>query len=284
MSAHSTTLQDDTMELVSRLKAADEAFALATVVRTVSVTAAKAGAKAVIHPDGRIIAGWIGGGCARGAVLKAAREALADGEPRLVSIQPETLLAELGVRAGENRDGVRFARNMCPSKGTMDIFVEPVLPRPSLVILGASPVATALAGQAPRLGFSVTIAAPAGDLASTSSGAPAADVVIDGYHLDRLTEARRFIVVSTQGRGDEAALRAAVTLDAAYHAFVGSRRKMAALRQALLADGVPAASLDRVKAPAGLDLGAITPEEIALSILAEVIRERRRGQRGEPQT
>jgi len=280
MSAHSTNMHDDTMDLVSRLKAADEAFALATVVRTVSVTAAKAGAKAVIHPDGRIMAGWIGGGCARGAVLKAARDALADGEPRLVSVQPETLLAELGVKPGENRHGVRFAKNMCPSKGTMDIFVEPVLPRPSLVILGASPVATALAEQAPRFGFSVTIAAPAGDL----SGAPAADFVIDGYELDHLTEARRFIVVSTQGKGDEAALRAAVTVDAAYHAFVGSRRKMAALRQTLLDDGVPAAALDRVKAPAGLDLGAITPEEIALSILAEVIRERRRGQRGEPQT
>src|SRR5260370_2695543 len=234
MSAHSTNMHDDTMDLVSRLKAADEAFGLATVVRTVSVTAAKAGAKAVIHPDGRIMAGWIGGGCARGAVLKAAREALADGEPRLVSVQPETLLAELGVKPGENRDGVRFAKNMCPSKGTMDIFVEPVLPRPSLVILVASPVATALAEHAPRFGFSVTIAAPAGDL----SGTPSAHVWLAGYPLCRLTESRRFIVVSTQGKGDEAALRAAVTVDAAYHAFVRSRRKMAALRQALLADGV----------------------------------------------
>jgi xanthine dehydrogenase accessory factor len=267
----------DTIDLVSRLKAADEAFVLATVVRTVSVTAAKAGAKAVIRPDGRITAGWIGGGCARGAVLKAARDALADGEPRLVSVQPEDLLAELGVKPGENRDGVRFARNMCPSKGTMDIFIEPVLPRPSLVILGSSPVAMALAEQAPLFGFSVTLAAPADDL----SGAPKADVVIDGYRLDRLSEGRRFIIVSTQGKGDEAALRAAVAVDAAYHAFVGSHRKMAALRQTLLADGVPATALDRVKAPAGLDLGAITPEEIALSILAEVIRERRRGQRGE---
>ena len=74
------------------------------------MTAAKAGAKAIIRPDGTIVAGWIGGGCARGAVLKAAREALADGEPRMVSVQPENLLAELGVKPGENRDGVRFAR------------------------------------------------------------------------------------------------------------------------------------------------------------------------------
>ncbi len=87
----------EVMELVAQLKAAEEAFVLATVVRTVSVTAAKAGAKAIIRPDGTIVAGWIGGGCARGAVLKAARDALADGEPRMVSVQPENLLAELGV-------------------------------------------------------------------------------------------------------------------------------------------------------------------------------------------
>jgi xanthine dehydrogenase accessory factor len=265
----------DTMQLVSRLKAANEAFVLATVVRTVSVTAAKAGAKAVIRSDGRISAGWIGGGCARGAVLRAAREALVDGEPRLVSVQPEELLEELGVKPGDNRDGVRFARNLCPSNGTMDIFVEPVLPRPVLVILGSSPVAVALAGQAPLFGFSVTLAAPADELPNP----PSADMVIDGFKLDQLSEGGRFIVVSTQGRGDEAALRAAIAVDAAYHAFVGSQRKMAALRKSLLADGVPAALLDRVKAPAGLDLGAITPEEIALSILAEIIRERRRGQR-----
>src|SRR5271156_5713959 len=207
MSAHSTNMHDDTMDLVSRLKAADEAFALATVVRTVSVTAAKAGAKAVIHPGGGIRAGWIGGRCARGAVLKAPREALADGEPRLVSVQPETLLAELGVKPGEHRDGIRFASNMCPSKGTMDIFVEPVLPHPSLVIFGASPVAMSLATQARQLGYHVTLAAPAGDLTVV----PDADTLVDGFALGEFNQARRFIVVSTQGKGDEAALRTAVT-------------------------------------------------------------------------
>jgi xanthine dehydrogenase accessory factor len=271
----------EVMDLVAQLKAAEETFVLATVVRTVSVTAAKAGAKAIIRPDGTIVAGWIGGGCARGAVLKAAREALADGEPRMVSVQPENLLAELGVKPGENRDGVRFAQNMCPSKGTMDIFVEPVLPHPSLIILGVSPVALSLATQARQLGYHVTVAAPAADLpAADLPAAPDADMLIDGYLLGRLNEARRFIVVSTQGRGDEAALRTAVSTDAAYHAFVGSRRKMAALREKLIAEGIDASAVDRIKAPAGLDLGAITPEEIAMSILAEITVERRRGQRG----
>ena len=270
------TAHVEVMDLVAQMKAAEEAFVLATVVRTVSVTAAKAGAKAIIRPDGTIVAGWIGGGCARGAVLKAAREALADGKPRMVSVQPENLLEELGVKPGEMREGVRFASNMCPSKGTMDIFVEPVLPHPSLVIFGASPVALSLATQARQLGYHVTLAAPAADMA----GAPDADVVVDGFALGELNQARRFVVVSTQSKGDEAALRAAIATDAEYRAFVGSRRKMMALREKLVAQGVDPIAIDRVKAPAGLDLGAITPEEIAMSILAEIIVERRRGQRG----
>jgi xanthine dehydrogenase accessory factor len=269
------TAHVEVMDLVAQMKAAEQAFALATVVRTVSVTAAKAGAKAIIRPDGTVVAGWIGGGCARGAVLKAAREALADGEPRMISVQPEDMLAELGVKPGDNRDGIRFASNMCPSKGTMDIFVEPVLPHPSLVIFGASPVAMSLASQARQLGYHVTLAAPASDL----SVVPEADTLIDGFALGELHQAKRFIVISTQGKGDEAALRAALSVDASYHAFVGSRRKMAALRQKLIGGGVTPELIDRVKAPAGLDLGAITPEEIAMSILAEITAERRRGQR-----
>ena len=265
----------DVMELVSRMRSAEESFVLATVVRTVSVTAAKAGAKAVIRPDGTIAAGWIGGGCARGAVLKAARDSLVDGEPRLVSVQPENLLSELGLKPGDSRDGIRFAKNACPSKGTMDIFIEPMLPRPSLVILGASPVAIALAELARRLGFHVTAAAPPADFTER----PDADLCLEGFDIAGLPGARRFIVVSTQSKGDEAALKAALKVDAAYCGFVGSRRKIAALREKLLAEGCDPIALNRVKAPAGIDLGAITPEEIALSILAEVIEVRRRGQR-----
>jgi xanthine dehydrogenase accessory factor len=142
----------------------------------------------------------------------------------------------------------RIARSYCA-------IVEPVLPHPSLIILGASPVAISLAGQARQLRYHVTVAAPAADLLT----APDADLLIDGYRLGPLNESRRFIVVSTQGKGDEAALRIVVTTDAAYHAFVGSRRKMAALREKLIAEGVAANALDRIKAPAGLDLGANHP-------------------------
>jgi len=264
----------DILDLVSGLKSRGEAFALATVVRTVSMTAAKAGAKAVIRSDGSISAGWIGGGCARGAVLRAARDALADGVARLVSVQPEDVLADRGVQAGDVRDGVRYARNMCPSQGTMDVFVEPVLPRPCVLVCGGSPVAVAVADLAARFGFSVVVAADAADHAAFAE--PEARVV--GYEAGDLPQRARFAVVATQGRGDEAALRAALTVVDGYVSFVGSRRKAAALREVLARAGVDTERLERLRAPAGLNLGAVTPEEIALSIVAEIIEVRRRGQ------
>jgi len=263
----------DILDLVAAIKAKGEPFALATVVRTVAATAAKAGAKAVILPDGTISEGWIGGGCARAAVLKAAREALADGKPRLVSVQPPELLAEQGVAAGNERSGVRFARNMCPSRGTMDVFVEPVLPRPQIVICGASPVAVAVAELGRRIGFAVTVCAPAAEQDAFAD----ADRRIEGYALPVDEAGARFVVVSTQGRGDEAALAAALAVEADYVAFVGSRRKAQALKAALAKTGVDPERLARLKAPAGLDLGAITPDEIAVSILAEIVAVRRGG-------
>jgi xanthine dehydrogenase accessory factor len=229
-------------------------FALATVVRTVGATAAKAGAKAVILPDGTISEGWIGGGCARAAVLKAAREAIADGKARLVSVQPPDALQEQGVAVGEERGGVRFIKNMCPSQGTMDIFVEPVLPLPQLIVCGSSPVAVAVADLGRRLGFALT--------------------VCEGFALPVEDAAARYVVIATQGRGDEAALRGALAIEAEYVAFVGSRKKADALRTKLAPDVAPE-RLARLKAPAGLDLGAITPDEIAISILAEIVAVRR---------
>jgi xanthine dehydrogenase accessory factor len=132
-----------------------------------------------------------------------------------------------------------------------------------------------LAAQARQLGYHVTLAAPAADLVAE----PDAHVIVDGFAPRYLNDARRFVVVSTQGKGDEAALKQAIAIQAEYRAFVGSRRKMAALREKLIASGVDTGAVDDVKAPAGLDLGAITPEEIAMSILAEITIERRRGQR-----
>lgn len=257
---------------LSNLRAQGAPFAIATVVRTVDATSAKPGAKAIILPDGSIAEGWIGGGCARSAVGKAGAAAIAEGRPQFISLRPEELLAAEGVAPGEERHGVRFARNGCPSKGSMDVFVEPVLPQPRLVVFGAGPVAMALCDLAGRFDLHRTLAAP-----GLTEGT--AEVVQDGFALETGGAGQRFVVVATQGKGDEAGLRAALASGAAYVAFVGSRRKFATLAARLAADGMGAEDLARVKAPAGLDIHAITPEEIALSILAEITALRRAGGR-----
>ncbi|HUI22194.1 MAG TPA: XdhC family protein [Methylocella sp.] len=261
----------DVLDLVGEMKAKGEPFALATVVRTVAVTAAKAGAKAIIRPDGTLTAGWIGGGCARGAVLRAARDALEDGEPRLISVQPKESLDQLGVTAGEAWEGIEFAKNMCPSRGTMDIFIEPVLPRPQLVICGSSPVGIALAELARRLSFFVIVCAPPEDYRAFGE----ADLFANGFELPKAYDGHGFIVVATQGNRDGAALEAALKASAAYVSFVGSRKKAEALRSELAQIGVDPTRLAAFKAPAGLDIGAVTPDEIALSILAEIIEAKR---------
>ena len=260
---------------IDRLQAEGRAFAVATIVRTVDATSAKPGAKALVLDDGTILEGWVGGGCARSAVAKAALAALAQGKPQFVSLRPEDLLEAEGVKPGDERAGVRFARNGCPSHGSMDIFVEPVLPQPRLVIFGAGPVALALADLAGRFDLHRTLAAPG--LARET--APQVEALHDGFALET---GAHFVVVATQGKGDEAALRVAIGSGAAHVAFVGSKRKFAALAARLAAEGAGQAALDAVAAPAGLDIQAITPEEIALSILAQVVAWRRAGMRPDP--
>lgn len=232
------------------LRARSEPFAFATIIRTVGSTAAKPGAKALLAADGAILEGWLGGGCTRGAVKAATLRALASGQPELISVAPEDVLEALGVAPGAEVDGTRFARNGCPSKGTVDIFIEPCLPQPVACVLGASPVAEALRGLAPGIHWTV------GD-------GPAAAVI-----------------VATQGQGDLKALKHALALDAGYIAFVGSARKFRALSEKLAAEGADPAALAQVRAPAGLAIGAVTPEEIALSILAELVRHHRGGLKG----
>jgi xanthine dehydrogenase accessory factor len=149
------------------------------------------------------------------------------------------------------------------------------LPKPILAILGSSPVAVAIADLAQRMGFFTTVCAPAAEHGTFAS----ADRLVEGFDIPMDGTEHGFIVIATQGKGDSAALKAAVELPAPYLAFVGSRKKAAVLKKALADSGVDALNLDRIRAPAGLDIGAITPDEIAFSILAEIIEFRRRGQR-----
>ncbi|MEI2384719.1 XdhC/CoxI family protein [Breoghania sp. JC706] len=258
MSAPDTSA-DPVLDTINRLRRERAAFAVATVVRTVAATAAKAGAKAVILGDGTMH-GWIGGGCAQGAVLRAVKRALADGEPRLISVQPHEILSAEGVKAGEVREGIEYYRSHCPSKGTVDIFIEPVRPQPLLLVFGATPVARAVAELAPRFGFDAALAERARDIAEFPSG-------------------EVYAVIATQGLGDMDALQAVLGHDVAHAAFVGSRAKAASLRKELTESGIAAERIATLSAPAGIDIGAITPEEIALSILAEAVQVRRAARR-----
>jgi xanthine dehydrogenase accessory factor len=252
---------------VQELKSMGVPFAMATIVRTVDATSAKPGGKALLDAGGEILLGWLGGGCARSAVAAAAREAISSGSPQFVSLQPEELLETEGVHPGETRDGVKYARNGCPSRGTMDVFVEPVLPLPHLTICGTGLVALALAELADRFDFAVTLRVAEG---------VNADIAAHPVQVGFAMTDPGFVVVATQGQGDMAALKAALRFNARHISFVGSRKKFQSIAIRLTTeDPGCATALARVKAPAGLDINAITPDEIALSILADITRERR---------
>lgn len=262
---------DEIIACMARLQAERQPFVLATVIRTEELTAAKAGAKAVIRPDGSII-GWVGGGCTLGAVKKAAAEALITGKSTLIHIKPAAL-----AEAAPTVAGVDVHKSGCPSGGTEEVFIEPILPKRALIVMGASSAAQAVSDLGLRMGFWVTAAALVEDLPALS----AADEVIEGFDFaDDPRMAGAFVVVATQGKRDRDALACALSSGAAYVAFIGSRRKAAKLRADLLAEGMAEERLDALHSPAGLDIGAVTPDEIALSILAEIVRVRRKAGAG----
>ena len=274
--------------IAEELKASGAPFVVATVVRTVAVTAAKPGAKAIIAADGTLLTGWIGGGCARHSVVVAAKKAMKDGQPRLVQLQPEELLNEQGLVAGTDDNGVLIARNMCPSQGTMDIFVEPVLSNPELLVLGRSPIALPLAEIGVTCGFSVVMSEyGSSKIARTNrnrtddlqnSGqikrTPVTDIPVEHPH--------RYIVIATQGTADLDTIKAALSLNTRYLAFVGSRKKIKHLQDKLQSEGYAESDRQKLTGPAGLDIGGVTPQEIALSILAEIVQLRRADRLNKP--
>lgn len=227
-------------------------FAWVSVLRVTPPSSARPGDKAIVTADGRID-GWVGGGCAQPAVIRAVRAALADGTPRQIRVSPEV--------SGEQRidDIVEFGMS-CESGGGVELFVDPVLPDPTLVVLGASPVARTLAALAPHVGFAVAWAEQ-----------PEAAAIPPGA----------FVVVASQGQGDLRWLRLALESQAAHVALVASRRKSDVLREALREGGLPAARVDALEAPAGQAIQAHAPQEIALSVLAALVARRRSG-KGSP--
>jgi len=249
---------DQFLNKAAELLAKGEAFVTASVVRSQAPISGKPGDKAIIFADGKIW-GWIGGGCAQPVVIKEALKALADGQPRLVRISP----------SAAPEDGIVDYTMTCHSGGTVDIYIEPVLPKPHILILGRSPVARTLARLGKTIGYRVSAAAGGADREQF----PDVDQLQADLNVDRLGVARdTFIVVSTQGEDDEEALKQAVDTDAAYVAFVASRVKAQKVSEYLRETGISSERIGRVRAPAGLDLHASSPEEIAVSILAEIVQ------------
>ena len=238
-------------------------FAIATVVHTVGATAAKPGARAVITVDGELI-GFIGGGCVRKAVLEAGSAAIAEKKPRLIRARPKDT-----IDADDTPAGVEVYPSSCPSRGEMDVFIEPVLPRPPLIIFGENELADGLLKLGEFVGLN-PLAIQGDDTAADPSRIISAK---DFPTYPGLSEA--FIVIATQGRGDQAALQTALSSACPHVFFIASRKKTAYWRDALARDGVTQEQLKRLNAPAGLAIGAQGPNEIAIAILAAIIQIRR---------
>ena len=185
---------DDVFDCMARMKGEELPFAVATVVHVLGGASAREGAKAVIRGDGTVV-GWIGGGCTLGAVKKTAARALVDGRARFIRVRPKDgAMSEVGADSRTEEFD-----SFCPTGGTVEIFIEPVLPRPSLIVIGGSLVARALADIGKRVGFAVTVAALPEDLESFSN----VDHAIEGFDPNQaIRPASSFVVVASQGRRD----------------------------------------------------------------------------------
>lgn len=265
----------DVLATAQRLQQNEQAFALVSVLRVQAPASARPGDKAIVTADG-IVQGWIGGGCAQPAVLRTVRQALADGRARVIRIAPETAAGDGSPAPVRELDDVLEFGMACHSGGTLELFIDPVLPRVSLTVIGDSPVAVALADLAPRVGLQVNVVAQG---AQPERFASATRVLAsdDAAGVAAQVAPGSFVVVATQGRRDVQGLRAALAVQARQVWLVASGRKAQVLKDALVAAGADAAQVAAIVAPAGQPIGAHTPEEVALSVLAAVVAARRQG-------
>ena len=258
---------NDVLERAHALKTRGEPFVLATVIRVERPASARPGMKAIILADGTL-EGWVGGSCAHPIIVREAQNALRQGTPRLISLSPER-------DARADQEGVIHHPMTCHSGGTLEIYVEPVLPKPQLLLVGEAPLVPALARLGRLQGFAVWVA----DARSTTAEGAAPDVDVDLRlplaQLARQITSATYAVVATMGNSDEEALEQIAGAGAGYIGLVASRRRAESVLTFLSGRGVDPAQLQRVKVPAGLDIGAVTPEEIALSIMAEIVQVRR---------
>jgi xanthine dehydrogenase accessory factor len=259
----------DILRLAAELARRGEPFVMAVVVRREPASSAQVGNTAVITETGECH-GWLGGSCIQATVVREALGALESSSARLISLSPDP--------DAEGRSGVTAFPMTCHSGGSVDIYLDPVLPAARLLVFGVSPAAQALARLGKVMGYAVDAIDPDAD----RDAFPDADRIVD--HIKSVDvegagpspRARLFAVVATLGQHDEEATKEALALEPAYLGVIASRKRFSQIQETLVAGGVPSGALDRIANPAGLDIGARAPEEVALSILAEIVQVRRR--------
>ncbi len=237
------------------LSSRGEPFAVATVVQIEGSSAAKPGAKAIISEQGETLFGWIGGGCAESIAAQTARESLQDEKPRVIEVDLTSEVAGM------------------PCGGKMFVYIEPVLPKPHLLIVGHGAIAESLAQFAQMLNFRVTVDDPT----ATTEKFRGCRIVNDDLDFSKLEiTPRTYVVIATQHKSDHIALHKTLERGARYVALIASRQRAQLILEYLRERGCAQEQLSEIHAPAGLDLGAITPEEIALSIISEIVAVQRK--------
>lgn len=252
-------MRKDILDILVALREQRRPHAVATVIETEGSVSAKTGAKAVIDERGRVVAGWVGGGCAESTVCHAALSCMASGETVIVPIDLNDEVLGAGMPCG----------------GSMRVYVEPVPPRPVLWLMGHGRIAECLCVLGAMAGLDVVVNDP---LASEDRYPDAARLVTDDVRYAALNPgAEDFVVIATQHKGDHESLARALASEAGYIALIASRRRAKLVLEYLAAEGLAREDIQRVRTPAGLDLGARGPEEIALSVMSEIVLTRRRG-------
>ena len=246
-------------DVIQELRTDRKPFAIATVVETVGSVSAKTSSKAVIDQEGRVVAGWVGGGCAESTTCNQALECMETGETAVIDIDLDDEILGAGMPCG----------------GSMRVYVEPVLPKPVLWIMGHGRVAECLCLMGDLLGLSVVVNDPMVDRENYPN---ASRLITDDPEYEQLQPATGdYVVIATQHKGDHESMQRALSSQADYIALIASRKRSRLVLDYLREGGVSEQELGRVMAPSGLDLGARTPEEIALCVMSEIVLTRRGG-------
>jgi len=247
---------------MDRLKSENEPFAIATIIAVKGSTSAKTGDKAVYDWNGKRVIGYIGGGCVENRVGQTVVESLADNQTRILDVNLDSDDMELGIPCG----------------GMMTVFVEPQQSSPTILIRGMGRVVETVVAMARMLNFRVLVQAPEEEKGRFSS---ADKFITDPLELDAIDETVDYFILATHHRDDHKQTLAALAAGILYVTVVASRKKAELLLDYLKKNGVDDQALERFHSPAGLDLGSKTAEEIALSIMADIVRHRNGGT-GEP--